>query len=134
MLLKNEKLQQQTKGQVLWVDEAGLVSSKDMRGLMDLAKKNGKLSRHSLSGDYTQHSSVEAGDAFRLLEKEAGVRLARLTEIHASRPYRDTERPWKPSPRERVRPRKRDSTNWKKLAGLLRPREMSATACSSRIT
>jgi ATP-dependent exoDNAse (exonuclease V) alpha subunit len=25
---------------------------------------------------------VEAGDAFRLLEKEAGVRLARLTEIH----------------------------------------------------
>ncbi len=34
-----------------------------------------------LSGDYTQHSSVEAGDAFRLLEKEAGVRLAKLTEI-----------------------------------------------------
>ncbi len=34
-----------------------------------------------LSGDYTQHSSVEAGDAFRLLEKEAGVRLARLTEV-----------------------------------------------------
>jgi AAA domain len=34
-----------------------------------------------LSGGYTQHSSVEAGDAFRLLEKEAGVRLTRLTEI-----------------------------------------------------
>jgi ATP-dependent exoDNAse (exonuclease V) alpha subunit len=34
-----------------------------------------------LSGDYTQHSSVEAGDSFRLLEKEAGVKLARLTEI-----------------------------------------------------
>jgi conjugative relaxase-like TrwC/TraI family protein len=79
MLLKNEKLQQQTKGQVLWVDEAGLVSSKDMRRLMDVAKKNGN--RVILSGDYTQHSSVEAGDAFRLLEKEAGVRLARLIEI-----------------------------------------------------
>jgi conjugative relaxase-like TrwC/TraI family protein len=79
MLLKNEKLQEQTKGQVLWVDEAGLVSATDMRRLMDLAKRNGN--RVILSGDYTQHASVEAGDAFRLLEKEAGVRLAKLTEI-----------------------------------------------------
>jgi conjugative relaxase-like TrwC/TraI family protein len=79
MLLTNEKLQEQTKGQVLWVDEAGLVSSRDMRRLMDVAKRNGN--RVILSGDYTQHSSVEAGDAFRLLEKEAGVRLARLSEI-----------------------------------------------------
>jgi conjugative relaxase-like TrwC/TraI family protein len=79
MLLTNEKLQEQTKGQVLWVDEAGLVSSCDMRRLMDLAKRN--ENRVILSGDYTQHSSVEAGDAFRLLEKEAGVRLAKLTEI-----------------------------------------------------
>jgi len=79
MLLRNEKLQEKTRGQVLWIDEAGLVSSKDMRRLMEVAKKNGN--RVILSGDYTQHASVEAGDAFRLLEKEAGVRLARLTEI-----------------------------------------------------
>ena len=79
MLLKNEKLQEKTKGQILWVDEAGLVSSRDMRALMDVAKRNGN--RVILSGDYTQHSSVEAGDAFRLLETEAGVKLARLTEI-----------------------------------------------------
>ena len=79
MLLRNDKMQQETRGGVLWVDEAGLVSSKDMRRLMDVARKNGN--RVILSGDYTQHSSVEAGDAFRLLEKEAGVRLARLTEI-----------------------------------------------------
>jgi conjugative relaxase-like TrwC/TraI family protein len=79
MLLKNEKLQEKTKGQVLWVDEAGLVSAKDMRKLMDIAKRNGN--RVILSGDYTQHASVEAGDAFRLLEKEAGVKLAKLTEI-----------------------------------------------------
>ena len=79
MLLKNEKLQDQRKGQVLWIDEAGLMSSHDMRRLTDLAKRNGN--RLILSGDYTQHSSVEAGDAFRLLEKEAGVRFARLSEI-----------------------------------------------------
>jgi conjugative relaxase-like TrwC/TraI family protein len=79
MLLRNEKLQEKTRGQILWVDEAGLVSSKDMRRLMDMAKKNGN--RVIVSGDYSQHSSVEAGDAYRLLEKEAGVKLARLTEI-----------------------------------------------------
>jgi conjugative relaxase-like TrwC/TraI family protein len=79
MLLTNERLQEQTRGQVLWVDEAGLISSRDMRRLMDVAGRNGN--RVILSGDYTQHASVEAGDAFRLLEKEAGVRLARLTEI-----------------------------------------------------
>jgi len=28
MLLKNERLQEKVKGQVLWIDEAGLVSSK----------------------------------------------------------------------------------------------------------
>lgn len=79
MLLKNEKLQEKTKGQLLWLDEAGLVSSKDMKAFFDIAKKNGN--RVVLSGDYTQHASVEAGDAFRLLEKEAGIKLARLTEV-----------------------------------------------------
>ena len=62
MLLRSQKMQEKTKGQILWVDEAGLVSSKDMRRLMDLAKRNGN--RVILSGDYTQHSSVEAGDSF----------------------------------------------------------------------
>jgi conjugative relaxase-like TrwC/TraI family protein len=79
MLLKNEKLQQQTRGGVLWVDEAGLVSSVDMKRLFDVARKGGN--RVVLSGDYRQHASVEAGDAFRLLESEAGVRLAELKEI-----------------------------------------------------
>jgi conjugative relaxase-like TrwC/TraI family protein len=79
MLLRNEKLQQQTRGGVLWVDEAGLVSSVDMKRLFDVAKKGGN--RIVLSGDYRQHASVEAGDAFRLLESEAGVRLAELKEI-----------------------------------------------------
>ena len=79
MLLKNERLQQIAKGQPIWVDEAGLISSRDMRQLTEVAKRNGN--RLILSGDYSQHSSVEAGDAFRLLEQEAGVKLARLTQI-----------------------------------------------------
>ncbi len=79
MLLRNERMQEQTKGQILWLDEAGQVSSVDMRRFMDLVKRNG--CRAILTGDYAQHSSVEAGDAFRLLEQEAGVKFARLTEI-----------------------------------------------------
>ena len=78
-LLKSEKLQDRVKGQIIWVDEAGLVSSRDMKRLMDVVMRSG--SRVILSGDYTQHASVEAGDAFRLLEQEAGVRMARLTEV-----------------------------------------------------
>lgn len=58
------------RGRVLWLDGAGLVSSKDMRAFFDIAKRNGN--RVILSGDYTQHSSAEAGAVFRLLEKEAG--------------------------------------------------------------
>jgi conjugative relaxase-like TrwC/TraI family protein len=77
--LVDDKAQAAAKGMALLPDEAGLISSKDMRRLFEVAKRNNN--RIILSGDYAQHSSVEAGDAFRLLEQEAGVRLARLTEI-----------------------------------------------------
>jgi thymidine kinase len=63
MLLKNEKLQEQTKGQVLWVDEAGLVSSKDMRRLMDVAKRNGN--RVILSGGLHAAFECRSGRCFQ---------------------------------------------------------------------
>jgi ATP-dependent exoDNAse (exonuclease V) alpha subunit len=78
-LFKNEKMQANLYRQVILVDEAGQVSSKDMRTLFDIAKK--QQARVILVGDYRQHSSVEAGDAFRLLQQEAGVRYAKLKEI-----------------------------------------------------
>ena len=79
MLLKSEKIQSSVHRQVILIDEAGLLSSKDMRAVFDIAKK--QEARVILVGDYRQHSSVEAGDAFRLIEKEAGVRYAELKEI-----------------------------------------------------
>ena len=79
--LKTRSCRSRPKGRCSGSMKPGLVSAKDMRRLMDVAKKNGN--RVILSGDYTQHSSVEAGDAFRLLEKEAGVRLAK--------PHRDPQ-------------------------------------------
>jgi len=79
MLFKNEALQKQMRKQVMLIDEAGLVSSNDMRSIFDIAKK--QEARVILVGDYRQHSSIEAGDSFRLLEKEAGIRYAEITEI-----------------------------------------------------
>jgi len=78
-LFKNEKMQAKLHRQVMLVDEAGQVSTNDMRAIFDIAKK--QQARVILVGDYRQHSSIEAGDAFRLIEKEAGVRYGQLTEI-----------------------------------------------------
>lgn len=78
-LFVDEKLQSHVRGQVLWVDEAGMVSSRSMHRLFDVARD--QECRVILSGDYRQHASVEAGDSFRLLESEAGVRLAELKNI-----------------------------------------------------
>jgi conjugative relaxase-like TrwC/TraI family protein len=78
-LLTNTQMQQKVRGQVLWIDEGGLLSCKDTRRLFELAQREN--CRVILSGDYRQHSAVQRGDAFRLLESEAGVRFAELTEI-----------------------------------------------------
>lgn len=78
-LFNNEKMQAQVHRQVVLIDEAGQLSTKDMRRLFDIAGK--QEARVILVGDYRQHSSVEAGDAFRVIEKEAGIRYAELTEV-----------------------------------------------------
>jgi conjugative relaxase-like TrwC/TraI family protein len=78
-LLVDETLQEQARGHVIWVDEAGLVSTKAMRALFDLAQS--LHARVVLSGDTRQHTSVERGDALRLLEREAGLAPAEIKEI-----------------------------------------------------
>jgi conjugative relaxase-like TrwC/TraI family protein len=78
-LLVNTKLQSALRGWVLVVDEAGLVSVRQMRDLCRLAAANDN--RLILVGDTKQHTSVEAGDALRCLQRYARVPVARLTEI-----------------------------------------------------
>lgn len=75
---ESEKLQAQMRGQFLIVDEAGMMSTKDMVRLMSIAGKND--SRVLFVGDYRQHASVDAGDAFRLLQAEGGIKYSELTE------------------------------------------------------
>jgi len=78
-LLKDEKLQDQVQGHVVWIDEASLLGSKTMSEVFDLAQK--KNLRVILSGDKRQHGSVERGAALRLLETEAGLIPAEVKEI-----------------------------------------------------
>jgi conjugative relaxase-like TrwC/TraI family protein len=78
-LLADEKLQQQLRGQVMWIDEASLLGVRTMKRVFDLADELD--CRVVLQGDRRQHGSVERGAALRLLETEAGLIPAEITDI-----------------------------------------------------
>ena len=77
--LKSEAMQQRAAGQVVWVDEAGLLNSQDMAALFDVAERVN--TRVILMGDRRQHSSPSRGSPLKLLEEEAGVPSVAVTEI-----------------------------------------------------
>ena len=78
-LLIDPKMQATVRNQVLWVDEAGLLSVKDMKRLFDVAKEQN--ARIVLSGDTNQHTAVFRGDALRILQRDAGLKTAELKQI-----------------------------------------------------
>jgi conjugative relaxase-like TrwC/TraI family protein len=78
-LLIDPEMQKAVKNQVLWVDEAGLLSSRDMKRLFDVSEQQN--ARLILSGDTAQHSAVVRGDALRILERNAGMKTAELKEV-----------------------------------------------------
>ncbi len=75
-LLTDRKLHDRIKGQILWIDAAGLLSVPDMKRIFDLAKA--RHCRVVLSEDSTRHNSVARRDALRMLEIEAGMAFAQL--------------------------------------------------------
>ena len=79
MLLTSEKVQQSVRGGVIWIDEAGMVGTRDMARLFELSLR--LKARIVLSGDYKQHGSVQRGDALRLLVESGAVRAREVTEI-----------------------------------------------------
>ena len=79
MLMHNEGLQAETAGKILWVDEAGFLSSHQMLWLACYAAEHN--ARVVLSGDPHQHHAVERGDMLRILMKADAVRVAELTVI-----------------------------------------------------
>jgi conjugative relaxase-like TrwC/TraI family protein len=82
-LLVDEKLQAQIAGNVVLIDEAGLLGTKSMARVFDLADKHN--ARVILSGDRGQHSPVDRGAALRLLETEAGLIPASIKDIQRQR-------------------------------------------------
>jgi conjugative relaxase-like TrwC/TraI family protein len=78
-LLKDQRMQALVSGRVLIVDEAGMVSARQMSELVRLAEQHS--ARIVFSGDTKQIQSVEAGDALRVLEKESRLKSATLTQV-----------------------------------------------------
>jgi conjugative relaxase-like TrwC/TraI family protein len=78
-LLKDERMQADIQGQVIWIDEAGLLGTRTTAQVFELAAKLD--TRVILSGDRKQHGSVERGAALRLLEEEAGLVPVEIREI-----------------------------------------------------
>ena len=78
-LLIDTDMQKHINGQVLLIDESGLLSVKHMKRLFDVAKEQN--ARVILAGDSSQHNAVQRGDALRILEKDSGIRTAVLSEI-----------------------------------------------------
>jgi hypothetical protein len=83
-LLLDPEMKAAVAGKVLVVDEYGLLSSRDLKRLIDLVEK--QKSRLLLVGDSLQHSSVESGSAARIIEKETRVSIAEIKEIRRQSP------------------------------------------------
>lgn len=78
-LIKNKTHYSQLKQQIIWVDEAGLLSNKDMNKVFSIAKEQD--ARVILSGDTKQHNSVQRGDALRVIQKYSGVKSVTVNKI-----------------------------------------------------
>ncbi|ACU63738.1 MobF family relaxase [Chitinophaga pinensis] len=87
-LLASPELQKYLQDQILWVDESGLLGTKDMTALLELATTFN--TRVILSGDVRQHAAVAYGDSLRIL-MDAGIVPVTVNKIHRQRkqPYRD---------------------------------------------
>ena len=90
-LLANGVLKERDRlpGAVLVVDETGLASNAQGAEILRLAESHGM--RVVFIGDSKQHTSVEAGDFLRILEKHSPIQRVEITEIRRQlvKEYRD---------------------------------------------
>lgn len=78
-LLIDSDLKTNLRDQVLWVDEAGLLGSGDMKKLLQLSSEQN--CQIILGGDIRQHSSVVRGDALRILHEVGEVKTSEINKI-----------------------------------------------------
>jgi conjugative relaxase-like TrwC/TraI family protein len=88
-LLQGQSAQRDLLGKALIVDEAGMVSGRQMSELLKLADQ--QSARIIFSGDTKQIRSVEASDALRVLERESHLKSVSLSEVQrqTAHGYRD---------------------------------------------
>jgi ATP-dependent exoDNAse (exonuclease V) alpha subunit len=99
-LLEDQESQRTLAGRVMIVDEAGMVSGKQMQSILHLAEDHG--ARIIFSGDTRQIRSVEASDALRILETESGLKSISLTGVQrqTNPEYREAIKMMRSSPEE----------------------------------
>lgn len=78
-LIQNKVMHPDLKDSVIWIDEAGMLSNKDMNKILDIAQTQN--ARVILTGDTKQHNSVERGDALRTLQTEGGINSIQVSKI-----------------------------------------------------
>ena len=99
-LLEDETQRGAMRGKVLIVDEAGMISGRQMDELLKLAQ-HGNV-RLLFSGDTRQIQSVEASDALRILERESQMKSVSLTGVQrqTQAEYRDAIQTLRDSPEQ----------------------------------
>jgi len=97
-LLEDQTVQATLRGRLLMVDEAGMISGRQMEGILKLAER--ECARVLFSGDTRQISSVESSDALRILERESQLKSVSLTGIQrqSNVQYRDAIQTLRDSP------------------------------------
>jgi conjugative relaxase-like TrwC/TraI family protein len=99
-LLEDESAQAALRGRVLIVDEAGMISGRQMDGILRLADQ--QQARILFSGDTRQIQSVEASDALRILERESQMKSVSLTGVQrqTNAQYREAIQTLRQSPEQ----------------------------------
>lgn len=78
-LFADPVLQERLRKQVIWLDEAGMVGSKDTVQLFELAETLD--ARVIMTGDVNQHQAVSRGDAMRVLQEYGQIEPVRLNIV-----------------------------------------------------
>ena len=89
LFLMSEVAQRAAKDSVLIVDEAGLISTKQMDRFLKIVAE--QRARVIFVGDTLQHNSVEGGDALRLIEDYSVIEKIELSKIRRQKSDRYRE-------------------------------------------
>jgi conjugative relaxase-like TrwC/TraI family protein len=97
-LLQDKQIQMALRDRVVILDEAGMVSGRQMCELLRIVEE--RSARVVFSGDTRQIQSVEAGDALRVLERESRLKGVTLTQVQrqTATDYRDAVQELRRSP------------------------------------